>query len=379
MGKKVKLLSVGVILLLLSFTSTFAQRTTAEIVGTVTDETGGVLPGVEVVITNMDTALTRSTFSDDSGNYHVRLLPVGRYSVSGELVGFKKQEISGIILQVDQVARIDLGLEVGEITELVEVEGTAPLTKTDAADIGMVIENQQIEELPLMGENSFVDMVLLDAGAAKVSGHLTSIFTDLFGGMTNAYGSPPDGSRFMIDGVDVKDTAYSRIDIRLSGNATREMKSQMNSHSAEFGMNSGIQVNMVTKSGTNEIHGNVFWDHRNSAVNARNFFDPSRESRVREGLSEVPILQFNIFGASVGGPHRPGQDLLLLQLPGDPGEQVADSSGERPHHEDEKRRLLRNPSRKGDQGPPHRRALPGQHHPGEPDPSGGAQHDVRRG
>ena len=302
MSKNVNVFSIAVILLLLSFTSSFAQRTTAEIVGTVTDETGGVLPGVEVVITNLDTALTRSTFSDDSGNYHVRLLPVGRYSVSGELVGFKKQEISGIILQVDQVARIDLGLEVGEITELVEVEGTAPLTKTDAADIGMVIENQQIEELPLRGENSFVDMVSLDAGAAKVSGHLTSIFTDLFGGMTNAYGSPPDGSRFMIDGVDVKDTAYSRIDIRLSGNATREMKSQMNSHSAEFGMNSGIQVNMVTKSGTNEIHGNVFWDHRNSAVNARNFFDPSRESRVREGLSEVPILQFNIFGASIGGP-----------------------------------------------------------------------------
>ena len=141
MNKNVNVFSIGVILLVLSFTSTFAQRTTAEIVGTVTDETGGVLPGVEVVITNMDTALTRSTFSDDSGNYHVRLLPVGRYSVSGELVGFKKQEISGIILQVDQVARIDLGLEVGEITELVEVEGTAPLTKTAAADIGMVIEN----------------------------------------------------------------------------------------------------------------------------------------------------------------------------------------------------------------------------------------------
>ena len=110
MGKKVKLFSSGIILLLLSFTSAFAQRTTAEIVGTVTDETGGVLPGVEVVITNLDTALTRSTFTNDSGNYHVRLLPVGRYSVSGELVGFKKQEISGIILQVDQVARIDLSL-----------------------------------------------------------------------------------------------------------------------------------------------------------------------------------------------------------------------------------------------------------------------------
>ena len=316
MRKNVNFSSIGIILLLLSFASTFAQRTTAEIVGTVTDETGGVLPGVEVVITNLDTALTRSTFTNDSGNYHVRLLPVGRYSVSGELVGFKKQEISGIILQVDQVARIDLSLEVGEITELVEVEGTAPLTKTDDADIGMVIENQQIEELPLRGENSFVDLVSLDAGAAKVSGHLTSIFTDLFGGMTNAYGSPPDGSRFMIDGVDVKDTAYSRIDIRLSGNATREMKSQMNSHSAEFGMNSGIQVNMVTKSGTNEIHGNVFWDHRNSSANARNFFDPSRESRVREGLSEVPILQFNIFGASVGGPIVQDQTFFFFNYQG---------------------------------------------------------------
>ena len=218
------------------------------------------------------------------------------------MAGFKKQDLTGIVLQVDQVARIDLRMEVGEITQVVEVTGALPLTKTDAADIGMVVDRQQIEQLPLRSENSFVDMVSLDAGAAKVSGHLTSIFTDLFGGMTNAYGSPPDGSRFMIDGVDVKDTAYSRIDIRLSGNATQEMKSQMNSHSAEFGQNSGIQVNMVTKSGTNEFHGNAFWDVRNSAMNARNFFDPSRESRISEGLSEVPILQFHVFGGSIGGP-----------------------------------------------------------------------------
>src|SRR5207244_3685534 len=120
------------------------------------------------------TGLTRTVITDDAGNYHARLLPVGRYVVAAELTGFKKEELTGIILQVDQVARIDLTLTVGEISETVEVQAQVPLTKTDSADVGMVIENKQIQELPLRGENSFVDMVSLDAGAAKPSSFLNS-------------------------------------------------------------------------------------------------------------------------------------------------------------------------------------------------------------
>jgi hypothetical protein len=279
-------------LFILTGLSLLAQRTTGEILGTVRDQTEAVLPGARVTIINMDTGLTRNILTDETGSYHVRLLPVGRYKIEAELTGFKKQEITGLELQVDQVARIDLSMQVGQVSETLEVEAQAPLTKTDSADVGMVIEQKQIRTLPVRGENSFVDLVSLDAGVVKTATYLNSIFTDLFGGQANSYGSPGDGSRFMIDGVDIKDTAYSRINIRISGNAIQEMKAESNSYASEFGQNSGLHVNMITKSGSNDYHGSLFWNIRNSVLNARNFFEPSQK----------PLSQFNIYGGSIGGP-----------------------------------------------------------------------------
>jgi len=293
----------------------FSQRTTGELLGTVKDSSGAVIPGVQVTVRQMDTGLTRTAVTDGTGNYLATLLPVGRYEVTAEIRGFKKKVVSGIILQVDQSARIDLDLDVGETTEVVEVKGLQQaLTNTDSANVGTVVESRAFQALPINKRN-FMGLIQLDAGALKPAGFYNSVF-DMFGGHSNSYGSPADGSRFTLDGVDFKGVAYSRIEIRPSADAVQEFKQQSSTASAEFGLNSGMQVNLVTKSGTNQLHGSLFEYFRHSALNARNFFDPPRPVRRAQGLSEIPQFQFNQFGGSIGGPIKRNNTFYFLNYEG---------------------------------------------------------------
>ncbi len=298
-------LSLAPFLIFLLPVYALAQKPVGEFLGRVTDQTGAVIVGGKISVTHVGTGQERTLITDDTGTYHATLLPIGEYRITAEVSGFKRKGIANVILHVNEVVRVDIQMEVGEISEVVEVKGTAPLTKTDAVDVGQVIEERQITRLPFRGENSFTDIVTLDAGVVKPVNFQATVFHELFGGTANAYGSQGDASSFTIDGVDVKDAAYSRIDIRPSKNAVTELKSQSNSSTLEGFGRGGLEVNIVTKSGTNEFHGDYYWDHRNAATNARKFFDPTKQ-----------FFLFNQFGGSIGGPIKKDKLLFFFNYQG---------------------------------------------------------------
>ena len=201
-----------------------AQITTGTIVGTVMDTTGGVIPGISVTIRNTNTGLTRSLISDDFGNYSTPLLPIGVYDVTAELAGFKQTQISGIVLQVDQRARIDIIMEIGEQTESILVEAEAPMMSTERADIGMLVDNQKVVELPLKGR-VFYDLNLLDSGTAQRSNHRNSIVRWL--NVPFSYnGSSPDGNQFLVDGISIQDPLHTYATLKLSIDAIQEFSRQ---------------------------------------------------------------------------------------------------------------------------------------------------------
>lgn len=279
-----------------------AQSNNQTITGTVTDASGAVLPGVSITVVNDGTGLTRSVVTNESGVYTVPQIPIGSYRVEAELPGFRKEIRRGVTLQVDQRARIDLQLEVGQVTEVVEVTGQAPLIQTEDASIGSVIDHQKVVELPLNGRN-FESLVQLVPGAvsANQGSHLGAR-----GGFVVA-GQDEHNQSFYVDGVDNVDTIIRNFAYRPSVDAIEEFKVQTTGYSAEFGRNSGAVINVTTKSGTNEFHGALWEYHRNSSLDARDFFDPG---------TKVPGFIRNQFGATFGGPIRRDKAFFFVAYEG---------------------------------------------------------------
>lgn len=282
--KKILLLALATLATL----PAFSQSITGTITGAVTDASGAVLPGVTILVANDNTGLTRTVITNESGNYTATLLPVGNYRVEAELSGFRKEIRRGITLQVDQKARIDLVLQVGQVSEVIEVSGEAPLIQTEDASVGSVIDRQKVSELPLNGRN-FESLVQLVPGA--VTAHQGS-HLGLRGGFVVA-GMDEHSQSFYIDGFDNVDTIIRNFAYRPSVDAIEEFKVQSSGYAAEFGRNAGAVINVTTKSGTNEFHGAVWNYHRNSALDAKDFFDPPND--------KIPGFLRNQFGATNGG------------------------------------------------------------------------------
>jgi len=266
-----------------------AQGVTASIVGTINDSTGAVLPEVTVTVVNEGTGLKRDAITNESGNYTIPLLPIGRYSVETDLVGFKKQVRRGIVLNVDARVRIDFTLEVGNVTDSVDVVSEAPLVQTEDSSVGFVIDNKKVAELPLNGRK-FEQLVQLVPGAVQAAEGSLNANRGLF----NVVGQPEVSTNFLLDGVDNVDPVVRIYDYRPSIDLIEEFKVETSTYSAEFGRNSGAVVNVTTKSGTNNLHGSAWEYYRGSALNAKNFFDNPNQ--------KIPHLVKNQFGASVGGP-----------------------------------------------------------------------------
>ncbi len=284
------------LLVFLASGALYGQMVTGTIIGTITDETGGILPGAAVTVTNLQTNQSRSMVTDEAGNYIAANLPIGVYQVSAELSGFKKQVRSGISLDVDQRLRVDLTLSVGEITEVVEVEAEAPLVRSETSDLGEVIGKRQVDELPLNGRN-FVQLVTLTTGTGtgipgqSLHGNSPSAFRSDTAVSVNS--GRADQNNFLLDGVDNNEADVNTIVIIPIIDGIQEFKVLTNTFSAEFGRSSGAIISVQTKSGTNEFHGTAFEFHRNSALDARNFFDPP---------GKIPKFIQHQFGASIGGP-----------------------------------------------------------------------------
>lgn len=277
-----------------------AQVATAELNGTVLDSSGAVVTNANVTATNTSTNVARKTVSDSSGNYLITLLPPGTYDVSVEATGFRKLLQTGITLEINQQARLDLTLQVGQVTEVTEVTAQAPLLQSDASSLGTVVNQKLVNQLPLNGRN-FIQLATLSPGVNGVgysaSGTIMSGTrpddrrpgTEIF-----SNGNREGSNNFLYDGIDDNERLTLSIALRPAVEAVQEFKIQTNLYSADIGRNSGAVVDVITKSGTNKLHGSLFEFLRNSAMDSRNFFSPKGTA--------FPTFRLNQFGGSLGGP-----------------------------------------------------------------------------
>src|SRR5262245_35215349 len=229
------------------------QRITGSIDGRVTDPSGAVLPGVEITVTNDATQQSRNTITNETGLYSVPLLPSGAYTVRISLAGFKTEVRRGIQVEVDRNARVDAQLEVGNVTDSVEVTADAPLISTDNAALGQVIDARRVAELPLNGRE-FLSLATLAPGVQpNVEG--SNLSTQQ--GSVNVNGAREEFNLFLLDGVDNNDTGNSQLIVVPGIDSIQEFKVQTSAYSAEYGRSAGGLVNVSTKSGTNDLHGTV--------------------------------------------------------------------------------------------------------------------------
>ena len=268
-----------------------AQITTATILGTVTDASGAVVGKASVEAKALATNLVRATTTDGDGNYTLINLPLGEYEVSISAAGFRKEIQRGIVLQVQQRARIDVALQPGNVTETVNVTASTPIVNTEDGVFGDVIDNKRVVELPLNGRN-FNTLALLTPNVQNgVQGGAT-LQTFLAGGIGIwAHGSRDTDNEWNLDGATMSVGFYNWNSFNPSVDAIQEFKMQTGNYSAEFGFQAGANVNIVTKSGTNSLHGTLFNFLRNDKMDARGFFPTSK-----------PKLRQNQFGGTVGGP-----------------------------------------------------------------------------
>jgi hypothetical protein len=269
----------------------FSQTTTATIRGTVYDEAGTIVSGASVTATNDTTGLSRSVSTDGNGAYVLPKLPVGTYKITVEKTGFKKLNLTGITLQVDQVAEIDPKISVGNINESVTITSEAPLVNTSNPAVGEVIDNKRIVDLPLNGRQ-FLQLAQLTAGVTlSPNGGFGGQLAGVNGPRITSNGAREDENYFTLDGVSATDPFYGTLTLSPSIDAIQEFKVEQNLYSADAGRLAGAHVNLVIKSGSNQLHGSVYEFLRNDIFDARNFFDQKK-----------PPFRQNQYGAAVGGP-----------------------------------------------------------------------------
>jgi len=255
---------------LLNAGSMLGQNTTGSITGRLTDPTGAVIAGAKVTVRNLGTGEVRTLNTDASGDFTATLLLPGHYNVTAEHTGFKTAIQNDITLEVDQTVRADLHLDVGSATQKVEVAANALTLDTDTPAVAQTINEKQVSELPLNGRN-FVSLLFLEPGAVQTGGE-QSTYRYAAGDAISIGGGISASNAYTLDGTMITDTGYATPAFDISIEAIQEFKEQTKNYSAEYGFGAN-QVNLSTKSGTNALHGSAFEFIRNTAVDARSYFN----------------------------------------------------------------------------------------------------------
>jgi Carboxypeptidase regulatory-like domain len=303
-------------MLLMSSSSLQAQTQTGTITGTVTDSTGAVLVGATVTITNEGTGAAQTTTTDAQGRYLVPLLPVGSYDVQAKLSGFQTVNHKGITLAVGASPVVDFSLPVGKVSETVTVAGEVSQVQTQSAAVSSLVSPQQVSQLPLNGRN-FTQLIGLAPGVQIINDSSNGGRQGVGGGGASGSfygnqqvftiaGSRPEGQAFLLDNEDITDfwehgPGAPATGTTLGTEGLQEFQVLTDTYSAEFPGN-GAAINMASKSGTNGYHGSAYEFLRNSALDARNFFDFSSNGTVDPTPVQKPEFRQNQFGGSVGGP-----------------------------------------------------------------------------
>lgn len=286
-----KLLLASFALLLL--TASARGQATGKIIGTVTDPSGGVVPGAKIRVTQVGTGVAQSGTADSGGYYVVPFLPPAVYELAVEVSGFQRYVQEGITLQANQTAMVNVKLQVGATTQTVTVKAVAELVSTATATLSQVVDQQRMVELPLDGRNAAALTTLVAGAVFSPDGGADQGNQKTFPGAVtiSTNGSRQNTINYQLDGADFNDL-YTNVNAPFPfPDALQEFSVQTTNYTAQFGENAGAQVNVVTKSGTNQLHGDGFEFARNAVFNARNFFAKNRDQ-----------LKRNQFGGTVGGP-----------------------------------------------------------------------------
>src|SRR5687768_4514300 len=267
-------------------------QSTAVLQGTVSDAKGAVLPNATVTARNRGTSSQRTTQTDSEGNYQFAALPVGSYTVEVKVEGFKTGVADQVTVEVAKTVVQNFQMDVGAISEQVLVSSDVPIIETATTSVGTVINQRTVQEIPLNGRH-FVDLGLLIPGSVTPpqNGFLTAPLRGQGSFAFNTAGGREDTVNFMINGVNLNDMVQNQITFQPSINTVQEFKVDNSTVSAEYGRNSGAIVNIATRSGSNQYHGEAFEFLRNEALDARNFFDARK-----------PPFKRNQFGFNIGGP-----------------------------------------------------------------------------
>jgi hypothetical protein len=292
---KSRLLSLAAFAIVFTLQTAVAQVTTGSISGTVKDESGAVMPAVAVTVKHVDTGRVRNVMSDGQGRYSFPDLDLGSYEVGAELPGFQNTVRSGITLTVGRQAVVDLLMKVGEVSQRVVVEGEAPLVETTSATVAGLVDDKKVRDLPLNGRG-FTQLALMQPGVLTTGGSAAGAQPGNEGQKLSISGTRTTQTAFLIDGTDIRNqwgaTPGSASGLVLGVETIREFSVITSNASAEYGGFAGGVINAVTRSGTNQIHGSVFEFLRNSALDARNFFD----------IPTIKPFRRNQFGFALGGP-----------------------------------------------------------------------------
>ncbi len=289
-------------------------QVSAVLSGTISDQSGAVAPNATVTATNTETGAVRETVADGVGRYQISSLPVGQYQIDAKKSGFQETVRTGVELAVNQSATVDLTLQIGESSQQVAVKGDAPIVAVSTTDASGVISQLQVQDLPLNGR-SFDELLTLNPGVVNFTWEKTGgigVSNSTNGNNFAVDGNRPQQNLFLLNGVEFTGAAENNMQPGgtsqelLGVDAVQEFNVLRDSYGAEYGKRPGAQVLIVTKSGTNDFHGSVYEFLRNSALDARNFFDPP----------SVPGFQRNQYGVALGGPIQKDKTFIFGNFEG---------------------------------------------------------------
>ena len=291
-------LALSVVALLLLTPSLVQGQSTAyaQLVGTVRDQTGAVLPGVEITVASQLTNVTRTAITGERGNYLIDKLAPSHYDLRAELPGFKSQVSTDLRLEVNRVVRVDLILTPGEIAEQITVTGQPTILDTDTAEIATVIEEQKILDLPLRGRD-LVKLAYLTTGSTQTGQEVgtQSQLLSYGGGYPSFNGLYSFSNQILLDGLPNQSFMTQRPATRPTPETVQEFKIITNNYSAEYGRVAGAVISVLSKSGTNELHGHAWYYFRDERFDAAHFFNNRRGGEKQE-------VNYQIMGGSIGGP-----------------------------------------------------------------------------
>jgi hypothetical protein len=282
-----------------------AQGTGGRILGRISDPSGAVLSNTKVTATSDATGVTHDAVSNESGDYVFPELPVGSYSLTFDLSGFKKAVRRGVTLDVNQVITLNMTMQLGATQEVVDVTSEAPLVETSSTQLGAVVNNRSVNELPLNARDTYQFLQLQPGVQSQLGSSGGTFYGSDSAGSVSVNGGRSRANNFSVNGGDANDTFVNLPTVQPTPDAVEEFRVISNTFDAEYGRNSGAVVNVVTKSGTNQWHGNVYEYFRNKILNAQGFFNTIK-----------PQFNQNQFGGTFGGPLRKDRTFFFTSYEG---------------------------------------------------------------